>query len=450
MAEVKNSSLLEKIIDRAKRLNSDDASLTAEKFLVATIDLIEDGSSTDDDKSELSQILSLQRRGDIDFDRIKQGCLNSIRSSSKASFSDIIYMQKIMLQAKHDASGKNESQLSADAVLQLILSAPSNTIEQYLSSASPSSSESAGNQASSDAAEDESKKLLRALMGQSSSPEEKKTEEKTPEITENEEIEETEEEPKANMAALVEKVRKTQESLLKQVYGQDHAVNVFTNGYFQAELISMTGKTHFRPRATFLFAGSPGVGKTFLAEQSAEVLALPFKRFDMSEYSDYGSDMAFCGYDRNYRNPAPGNVTNFVKEHPKCILLFDEIEKAHITIIHLFLQMLDGGRLKDNYLNDEISFKDTLIIFTTNAGHQLYENSECNDLSGLSRKVILKALQQDKNRLTGEPYFPAALCSRFASGNVVMFNSISAHNLIAIAKKRNIAEHKEFRRKIRN
>ena len=206
------------------------------------------------------------------------------------------------------------------------------------------------------------------------------------------------------------------------------------SGYFQAQLTALTRKGVTRPQATFLFAGPPGVGKTFLAETAAEALGLPFCRFDMSEYSDKEANIEFCGSDNVYKNAKAGNVTDFVAKHPRCVLLFDEIEKAHINVIYLFLQLLDAGRLRDNFTDEEVSFTDAVIIFTTNAGKNLY-NSDVTHLSAIPRKKVLKALSTDTNPATGQPLFPAAICSRFASGNVVMLNHLTAHNLLGIAEK---------------
>ncbi len=240
---------------------------------------------------------------------------------------------------------------------------------------------------------------------------------------------------KAEIAALVNEVKSIRRQLSDRVFGQENAINIFATGYFQACLSSVIGNERNRPKATFLFAGPPGVGKTFLAENIAELLNLPFARFDMSEYSDKEASIEFCGSDKVYKNGKSGNVTSFVADNPKCVLLFDEIEKAHLTVIHLFLQMLDAGRLRDNYTDKEVSFKDAVLIFTTNAGKQLYEDSDSGDFSGVPRKVIIKALQKDINPVTEAPFFPAAICSRFASGNVAMFNHIGAANLRAIAKR---------------
>ena len=257
---------------------------------------------------------------------------------------------------------------------------------------------------------------------------------------------EEDEDSRQKIAKLTDKVREIHESLSDIVFGQDNAVGVFTSGYFQAELLALTDKNRTRPCATYLFAGPPGVGKTFLAESAANILGLPFKRFDMSEYCEDESSIEFCGSDKVYKNGKAGNFTSFVSRYPKSVVLFDEIEKAHISVIHLFLQILDAGRIRDNYTDEEISLKDVIMIFTTNAGKSLYEESDTGDFSSVSRKVILKALQKDINPTTRAPYFPAAICSRFASGNVVMFNHIAAHDLRHIAGREMLRQAENFKK----
>ena len=238
----------------------------------------------------------------------------------------------------------------------------------------------------------------------------------------------------SGLADLVEKVKKAQNELLKDIFGQDAAVNAFIGGYFNAEFNRITATKTKQPRGVFLFAGPPGVGKTFLAEKSAEVLNLPFRRFDMSEYSDKESNFEFAGSDKVYKNGSEGNVTGFVAKNPNAVILFDEIEKAHLNIIHLFLQIIDAGRLRDNYTDEEVSFADTIIIFTTNAGKQLYEDDAVGKLSSIAKKTITKALGADINPVTGAPMFPQAIISRLAANNVVMMDKMSAFNLEKIAR----------------
>ena len=240
---------------------------------------------------------------------------------------------------------------------------------------------------------------------------------------------------RGKVAGLVSKVNEVRDALLEEVYGQDHAISAFTSGYFRAELTSLTNKGNKKPRATFLFAGPPGTGKTFLAEEIAKNLGLPYCRFDMSEYADKEANIEFCGSDKVYKNGKAGNVTSFVEENPNCILLFDEVEKAHLTVIHLFLQILDAGRIRDNFTDNEVSFADTILIFTTNVGKRLYEDPTIPNLSTVSRKRVIKALASETKPGSNEPAFPGAICSRFASGNVVMFNHIGASQLIKIVDK---------------
>ena len=246
----------------------------------------------------------------------------------------------------------------------------------------------------------------------------------------------------ARLAYTVNRTSEIQKALLSRVVGQDHAVRAFVSGYFQSRLVEETGQKKKRSEAIFLFAGPPGVGKTFLAENAAEILGLPFKRFDMSEYAEHNAPTEFCGSDKVYTSGKEGNVTGFVAKHPKCVLLFDEIEKAHISIIYLFLQVLDAGRLRDNYTDKVVSFADTVMIFTTNVGRQLYEDPSIENLGALPRKKILQALEAERDPVRGTPLFPNAICSRFAAGNVLMFNRLGADHLHYISS-REIKAHAE-------
>ncbi|MCD7884947.1 MAG: AAA family ATPase [Lachnospiraceae bacterium] len=238
-----------------------------------------------------------------------------------------------------------------------------------------------------------------------------------------------------NFQILISRTKKLYSDLLSKVKGQDEAIRIFVEGYFQAEVFREDKKNAGKPSATFLFAGPPGVGKTYLSETAASLLGLPFARFDMSEYTDPTSTQIFAGSDRNYKSAKPGKVTTFVKEHPKCVVLFDEIEKADISVIYLFLQILDAGTLTDSYEEKAVSFKDTILIFTTNVGKALYEADRDTNLSVLPRSVIMDALSTETDQY-GHERFPAAICSRFSAGNVVMLNHLGVHFLVDIVNDR--------------
>ncbi len=425
MAEIRNSAILSYIFECAKKLDEKvNPAMTAERFLVALFDALGSGSQESPDLNKAEQILTEHH---IDH-QVARNCLfEYVTRNTNVAFLDGIYMQKKLHEARELAEKFGETELFVERLLLCILADPSEAVKKILE---PSGESRRDPQETSETDPDaERKAKIKDLL------------DRMEESGETEEAQEQPSKPDPTMLArtamddLIGDVKRIRSELRSSIYGQDNAINVFATGYFRANMLSMIDKSGKRPRATFLFAGPPGVGKTFLAEKTAEVLKLPFMRFDMSEYSDKEANIEFCGSDKVYKNGKVGNVTGFVEEHPKCVLLFDEIEKAHINVIHLFLQMLDAGRLRDNYTDREVSFRDAMIILTTNAGRKLYEDSESGDLSAVSRKVVIKALETDVNPETGAPFFPGAICSRFASGNVVMFNHIGVHHLRTIARK---------------
>ncbi len=427
MKEIKDSKFLMELIHKSKTLEGMQAgAFTAERFLVAAINLVQDGGELANG-TEFEEMRSILQTTYADLLQLRTKLLAYIGAArASGTLADALYMTKKYQEARSKAEKEQKNEITASVLLQCIAADPSETLKKILESKSVHSAAPATS--SSEQSTSQTADMISRLMKKNAA-ERCTAKQDIPE----EKHQANPEEGKAKIAALIADVKRVRTELQKTIYGQDHAINVFTTGYFQASLLSMIDHARKRPRATFLFAGPPGVGKTFLAEQAAAALKLPFMRFDMSEYADKEANIEFCGSDKVYKNGKAGNVTSFVEDNPSCVLLFDEIEKAHMTVIHLFLQMLDAGRLRDNYTDKEVSFTNTIIILTTNAGKQLYSDSESGDFSGVSRKVIIKALEKDKNPETGAPYFPGALCSRFASGNVTMFNHISAHNLCMIA-----------------
>ena len=241
--------------------------------------------------------------------------------------------------------------------------------------------------------------------------------------------EETDEMSRAYLPKLTSDLRNMRAQLLSRVFGQDHVVHAFVDGMFAAEVLAASDEKRVRPRAIFVFAGPPGVGKTFLAEQAAAALGIPVKRFDMTSYADHQSYMGLIGFEKSYHEAKKGTLTGFVRSNPHCFLLFDEIEKAHTNTINLFLQILDAGRLNDRYLDEDVSFKDTIIIFTTNAGKSLYGGDAKENAAGVPRRIVLSALETEINPQTGRPFFPEAITSRMATGWPLLFNHLQAHHL---------------------
>ena len=227
----------------------------------------------------------------------------------------------------------------------------------------------------------------------------------------------------------------------EKITGQDHALRKFIDTY---EYALMFNKDPDRPLATYLFVGPPGVGKTMLAENAAALIGKPFKRFDMSEYPGGGNEGTadvdgLIGFEKTYKNAKPGVLTDYVYKHPNSVLLFDEIEKAGTAVARLFLSVLEGARLTDKFTEKTVSFSKTILIFTTNAGKDLYENNEDIDLSTISDGAIIEALRGTNekkfpNSKGDQDTFPPELVSRFATSSIILFNHLDKLALKGIAE----------------
>ena len=160
------------------------------------------------------------------------------------------------------------------------------------------------------------------------------------------------------------------ENLKMFIYGQDHAVEKVVD----AVVMSRLGLGESRkPIASFLFAGPTGVGKTELARQLAFHLGSRLERIDMSEYMEkhsvarlIGSPPGYVGYEQG------GLLTDAVKKNPHCVLLLDEMEKAHPDVSNILLQVMDDGKLTDAH-GRVSDFRNAIIIMTTNGGSEEME-----------------------------------------------------------------------------
>ena len=180
-----------------------------------------------------------------------------------------------------------------------------------------------------------------------------------------------------------------------------------------------------RPIGSFLFVGPTGVGKTETAKQLAKQLfgsKDAMIRFDMSEYMDKTSTSKLIGAAPGYVGyEEAGQLTEQVRRHPYSLILLDEVEKAHPDVMHMFLQILDDGRLTDSQ-GRTVSFKDTIIIMTSNAGSGDAVNSVGfgAEASGNTTSVL--------DKLTN--YFKPEFLNRF--DDIVEFNALTKDDLMKI------------------
>ncbi|MCI7493399.1 MAG: AAA family ATPase [Lachnobacterium sp.] len=215
-----------------------------------------------------------------------------------------------------------------------------------------------------------------------------------------------------------------------KVKGQVEVVSKVTKALFTADMRRDTRKKG--PKASFLLMGAPGVGKTLLAETISEELSLPYMILNMSDYSAENSYIDLVGESKRFKGCSEGKLVKFVRENPKSVIVFDEIEKAELNVIHLFLQILDMGILMNAYTEQYEKFGETIIFFTSNVGRNLYKDERNRVLSRLPESMLVEAIQSEKNPATNEAFFPQAISSRMASGNICMMNRMETDVLLEI------------------
>jgi len=201
-------------------------------------------------------------------------------------------------------------------------------------------------------------------------------------------------------AADMESLKQLKGLLKKVIFGQDSAIDAVV----QAVKRSRAGLGNpDSPTGSFLFAGPTGVGKTEVARQLAQALGVHFERFDMSEYMEkhavarlIGAPPGYVGFDQG------GLLTESIRKHPYSVLLLDEIEKAHMDIYSILLQVMDHSTLTDNS-GRKADFRNVIIIMTTNAGaREMAANAIgfVGDKKGKSAKAVDKLFSPEfRNRL---------------------------------------------------
>ena len=177
-------------------------------------------------------------------------------------------------------------------------------------------------------------------------------------------------------------LRTLESDIKKEIFGQDEAVGRVVEAV-QMSKAGLADDT--KPMASLLFVGPTGVGKTEVARVLSERMGMKLVRFDMSEYVEkhavaklIGSPAGYVGYEDG------GLLTAAVRKTPNCVLLFDEIEKAHPDIFNIFLQMMDYAALTDNH-GERADFRNAIIIMTSNAGAQYASRASIGFTGSVSR-----------------------------------------------------------------
>ncbi len=204
------------------------------------------------------------------------------------------------------------------------------------------------------------------------------------------------------------------EELQGKIYGQDSALNEVVNSVLMGQA-GLEDET--KPIASLFFVGPTGVGKTEVAKSLANQLEVPLIRFDMSEFAEahtiaklIGSPAGYVGYDEG------GLLTNAVRKSPSAVVLFDEIEKAHKDIYNILLQVMDYASLTDGK-GVKASFRNTIIIFTSNAGAQYAKQASL----GFASRVTEGDAMLSEVKKVFKPEFINRL------SRIVVFNGMDKH-----------------------
>ena len=265
---------------------------------------------------------------------------------------------------------------------------------------------------------------------------------------------------------------KLQRALTADLFGQDRAIDAIVKS-IKGNIV--TNKN--APKATYLFLGSPATGKTYLAELMTKSMdAYKIRTFDMTQYHEQNGGELY-GYPKGWSGYSVGQLTGFVHDHPKSIIVLDAFEKADNVIQTNLLSIFEGGMMRDacgwDKLTDQpcndaedrvysddnanfvVDFRETIFIITSSLGEELYSDNKfvklIEDDYIQAESMILEALKREEktNIKTGgmQKAIIPELISRFSQATIVLFNKLNYSAYESIGEKAFLAYEKIFREK---
>jgi cell division protease FtsH len=254
-----------------------------------------------------------------------------------------------------------------------------------------------------------------------------------------------------DVPSMVEWSRKLRNFLEKFLFGQPDVIDALADGLiYQSLRGQQTG-----PLATLFMVGPPAVGKTFTTRLLADALdgAWPIKTIDMSSMQSANQAFALTGMSQGYGDALPGELTNFVRQNPRCIVVLDNIDKSHPNIQNVLLPLFDSGFLKDQFgfypdddrtkpklAPNEVDFRNAIVVLTTSAASGSLQNADfqayLEEHPAQAREAVLDLLSRQHGEFREGPMacFSPDLLSRLSAELVLIYRPLALPALEAIAR----------------
>lgn len=250
------------------------------------------------------------------------------------------------------------------------------------------------------------------------------------------------------LSLMREQITTLKETLENNIFDQNVAIEAIADAIVESKYRDNSDK----PKGIFFFLGPPATGKTYLASILSDALGseYAFKKFDMTQYTDNDSGGGLFGIPEEYKGAREGALTSFVKKNSKSIIVLDEIEKAHSAVMSNFLEVLSIGSTTDVYTEKKVDFQETMLIFTSNLGKELYSNqrfvNEMQENTSKAQSTIIEAISREKKSQDGSivPAITPEMLSRLSSGAIILFNKLALDSFVKIARNEIIKTYELF------
>ncbi len=267
-------------------------------------------------------------------------------------------------------------------------------------------------------------------------------------ITMSKKVTVTKDEKISGTELLISQAREIKEALSKSLLEQPHAIEAITDAWLTQAYMAKRSK----PRAVFLLAGPSSVGKTYCTTILAKQLkkyGYTFTSFQMGNYTSDNQQFVMTGLSKGYGTAKEGELTSFVKENPKSIILFEGIDRTHPNVLEAVNEALDYGYIIDKFEKEKVDFTETILIFETNGGREIYTNNEFLESFSHNPKateeMLFEAIGREKRDSQGsfgrsndkqesKPLLPESFLQRMREYSIVLFGKLTFDGLCEIAQ----------------